>query len=99
MSERENNPAEERAFTGYFRFPDKEAELKGWIYVDQIPGSYNVLESPFAESEQMVYRMTSWQFKLLEKKLVGEGINFEVVEWPKDAKHPFVWPPGLSGLP
>lgn len=91
--------AERRRFTGYLRFADEREEIKAYRYILEMPGSFNVLRSPFPDDQNSIYQFSFRQFKMLEQALHKEDIKYEVVKWPKDVKKPFVWPPGLSGFP
>lgn len=81
----------EKTFTGYIRFSE-EAELS---IAFEIPGRVNVLKSPFKDDNRTIYRITQAQFQLIKHLLKGEGVDYEIVEWPKNAKKPFLIPPGF----
>lgn len=81
---------ERKPFTGYVRFSE-EAERVTF----EIPGRYNAFKSPFEEDSRAIYRMSGAQFHLIEHLLQGEGVDYEIVEWPKEVPLPLVIPPGF----
>lgn len=83
---------EEQPFTGYIRFLD---DIEGVRITHKIHGSYNVFKSPFEDDDRPIYRITGGQFKLIKHLLKEEGVDYEIVEWPKNVKKPFVMPPGF----
>ncbi len=81
---------EEKQFTGYLRFSEEAKEISS-----QIPGRVNFLKSPFEDDNRPIYRITGGQFQLIKHLLKGEGIDYEIVEWPEGVEKPFVMPPGF----
>lgn len=81
----------EKPFTGYLRFLSKKADK----VAQQIPGRRSVYKSPFEDNDRPIYRITSGQFSFIEHLLKGEGVDYEIVEWPKDAEKPYLPPPGF----
>ena len=76
-----------KPFTGFIRFSKSAQQV-----TDQIPGGYNVFRSPFAEDNRLIYRISGAQFHLIEHLLKGEGVDYEIVTWPKDVPLPLVPP-------
>lgn len=81
----------EKPFTGYIRFNNDEAEEVAY----KIPGRINIFTSPFKSDDRPIYRVTEAQFLHIEHLLKGEGVDYEIVEWPKGKKRPTVFPPGF----
>lgn len=81
---------QKKPFTGYIRFSDAARKI-----TRQIPGRVNILKSPFPEDDRPIYRITSGQFSLIKHLFRGEGIDYEIVEWPEDVEKPFLMPPGF----
>lgn len=98
--ENENSLEEEPKFSGFLRFSkDKAEHLRAFHYLFRLPGSRNSLRSPFPDDKRVIYQVSYWQFELLEEVFKREKIYYELVEWPKYAKKPSLWPPGMSFLP
>lgn len=87
---------QETPFTGYIRFKE---EVTGFGLLRDIPGSFNILQSPVPDDKRLVCGISPGQYQILKRLLEENGVEHEMVEWPKDVKKPFVWPPGLSRLP
>lgn len=86
----QSEPEKRKPFTGYLRFSEKAEQI-----VHKMPGRINYLKSPFKDDNRTIYRITRGQFGLIEHLLKGEGIDYEIVEWPEDVEKPFVMPPGF----
>ena len=87
---------QEPRFTGFIRFTTEEDQTRGVGQILDIHGQINVHESPFPDSEQMVFGLNPRQYEILKQRLDEVGISHEVVEWPKGVDRPGSLPRGFT---